>query len=355
MERARAGALAGSPVHDQVVPAGSSSSRVIVHVDLDCFYAQVEMISNPELKGKPLGVQQKSLVVTCNYEARELGVKKLMSVRDAKEKCPQLVLVNGEDLTRYREISYKVTEMVEKRLQPLQSDELPALTVSGHVYNDQSINLHDILHRRLLVGSQMAAEMREAMHDRLGLTGCAGVASNKLLAKLVSGVFKPNQQTVLLPESSQDLILSLKHIKEMPGIGYKTAKRLEALGISSVPDLQTFPSKILEKELGISVAQRIQKLSFGEDNSPVTPSGLPQSFSEEDSFKKCSSEAEAKSKIEELLASLLNRVRQDGRKPHTVRLTIRRYSSEKHYNRESRQCPIPPHMIQKLGAGVGFS
>ncbi|XP_036890348.1 DNA polymerase iota isoform X1 [Sturnira hondurensis] len=361
-------------VHGQVVPAGSSSSRVIVHVDLDCFYAQVEMISNPQLKGKPLGVQQKSLVVTCNYEARELGVKKLMNVRDAKEKCPQLVLVNGEDLTRYREVSYKVTdlleefspvverlgfdenfvditEMVEKRLQQLQSDELAALSVSGHVYNDQPVNLHDISHRRLLVGSQMAAEMREAMCDRLGLTGCAGVASNKLLAKLVSGVFKPNQQTVLLPESSQDLIHSLKHIKEMPGIGYKTAKRLEALGISSVHDLQTFSSKILEKELGISVAQRIQKLSVGEDNSPVTPSGLPQSFSEEDSFKKCSSEVEAKSKIEELLASLLNRVCQDGRKPHTVRLTIRRYSSEKHCSRESRQCPIPSHIIQKLGAG----
>ncbi|XP_037020997.2 DNA polymerase iota isoform X2 [Artibeus jamaicensis] len=374
MEPAQAWALAGSPVHDQVVPAGSCSSRVIVHLDLDCFYAQVEMISNPELKGKPLGVQQKSLVVTCNYEARELGVKKLMNVRDAKEKCPQLVLVNGEDLTRYREMSYRVTDlleefspvverlgfdenfvditdMVEKRLQQLQSDELAVLTVSGHVYNEQPVNLHDVLHRRLLIGSQMAAEMREAMCDRLGLTGCAGVASNKLLAKLVSGVFKPNQQTVLLPESSQHLIHSLKHIKEMPGIGYKTAKRLEALGISSVHDLQTFSPKILEKELGIAVAQRIQKLSFGEDNSPVTPSGLPQSFSEEDSFKKCASEVEAKSKIEELLASLLNRVCQDGRKPHTVRLTIRRYSPEKHCSRESRQCPIPSHVIQKLGAG----
>ncbi|XP_044776874.1 DNA polymerase iota isoform X6 [Neomonachus schauinslandi] len=296
MERVEAGETGGSPgVHGQVVPEGSSSSRVIVHVDLDCFYAQVEMISNPELKGKPLGVQQKYLVVTCNYEARKLGVKKLMNVRDAKEKCPQLVLVNGEDLTRYREMSYKVTElleefspvverlgfdenfvdlteMVEKRLQQLQSDELSALTVSGHVYNNQCI-------------------------------------------------------------------------------GYKTAKRLEALGISSVLDLQTFSPKILEKELGISVAQRIQKLSFGEDNSPVTPSGPPQSFSEEDSFKKCSSEVEAKSKIEELLASLLNRVCQDGRKPHTIRLIIRRYSSENHCSRESRQCPIPSHVIQKLGTG----
>ncbi|KAG5195750.1 DNA polymerase iota isoform X3 [Ovis aries] len=321
----------------------------------------------------PWWVQQKYLVVTCNYEARKLGVKKLMSVRDAKEKCPQLVLVNGEDLTRYREMSYKVTElleefspvverlgfdenfvdlteMVEKRLEQLQSDELSALTVSGHVYNNQSVNPRDTLHIRLLVGSHIAAEMREAMYQQLGLTGCAGVASNKLLAKLVSGVFKPNQQTVLLPESSQDLIHSLNHIKEIPGIGYKTAKRLEALGISSVRDLQTFSSKILEKELGISVAQRIQKLSFGEDDSPVTPSGPPQSFSEEDSFR-CSSEVEAKTKIEELLASLLNRVCQDGRKPHTVRLVIRRYSSEKLCNRESRQCPIPSHIVQKLGAG----
>lgn len=79
-----------------------------------------------------------------------------------------------------------------------------------------AINLHDVLHLRLLVGSQIAAEMREAMYSQLGLTGCAGVASNKLLAKLVSGVFKPNQQTVLLPESSQDLIQSLNHVKEMP-------------------------------------------------------------------------------------------------------------------------------------------
>ncbi|XP_041495190.1 DNA polymerase iota isoform X2 [Microtus oregoni] len=374
MEPLDAGAAGSSrAVFDQGVPTRISSARVIVHMDLDCFYAQVEMISNPELKDKPLGVQQKYLVVTCNYEARKLGVKKLMSVRDAKEKCPQLVLVNGEDLSRYREMSYKVTELleefspvverlgfdenfvdltetVEKRLQQLPRDEIPSVTVSGHVYNNQAVNLHNITHVRLAVGSQIAAEMREAMYSQLELTGCAGVAPNKLLAKLVSGVFKPNQQTVLLPESCQDLIHSLNHIKEIPGIGYKTAKRLEVLGINSVHDLQTFPIKTLEMELGISAAQRIQKLSFGEDSSPVTPSGPPQSFSEEDTFKKCSSEAEAKTKIEELLSSLLNRVCHDGRKPHTIRLVIRRYSP-KHCNRESRQCPIPSHVIQKLGTG----
>ncbi|KAM6109971.1 DNA polymerase iota [Phoenicopterus ruber ruber] len=331
------------------------------------------MIRNPELRDKPLGVQQKYLVVTCNYEARKLGVKKLMSVKDAKEKCPQLVLVNGEDLTRYREMSYKVTELlgefcplverlgfdenfvditeiVEKRQNQLQQSGCSRVCVSGHVYNNQALNLHDTMHVRLVIGSQIAEELREAIYARLGLTGCAGVASNKLLSKLVSGTFKPNQQTVLLPESCQDLIRSLDHIQKVPGIGYRTTKRLETLGVRNVCDLQAFPSAVLEKELGVPIAQRIQKLSYGEDDSPVTPSGPPQSFSDEDSFKKCSSEVEVKAKIEELLPNLLDRIHKDGRQPHTVRLTIRQFSStDKWLNRESRQCAIPPHLVQKFG------
>ncbi|XP_035748818.1 DNA polymerase iota isoform X2 [Egretta garzetta] len=296
-----------------------------------------------------------------------------MSVKDAKEKCPQLMLVNGEDLTPYREMSYKVTELlgefcplverlgfdenfvditeiVEKRLNQLQQSGCSTVCVSGHVYNNRAIDLGDTTHVRLVIGSRIAEEFRKAIHARLGLTGCAGVASNKLLAKLVSGTFKPNQQTVLLPESCPDLIRSLDHIQKVPGIGYKTTKRLETLGIRNVRDLQALPLALLEKELGVPVAQRIQKLSYGEDDSPVTPSGPPQSFSDEDSFKKCSSEVEVKEKIEGLLPNLLDRIYKDGRQPHTVRLTIRQLSStEKWLNRESRQCPIPPHLIQKFG------
>ncbi|XP_074667540.1 DNA polymerase iota-like isoform X2 [Strix aluco] len=367
------GAAPPAPDHGKSVSARSTACRVVVHIDLDCFYAQVEMIRNPELRAKPLGVQQKYIVVTCNYEARKRGVKKMMSVKDAKEKCPQLVLVNGEDLTPYREMSYKVTELlgefcplverlgfdenfvditeiVEKRLNQLQQSGWSRVSVSGHVYNHQAINLHDTTHVRLVIGSQIAEELRGAIYARLGLTGCAGVASNKFLSKLVSGTFKPNQQTLLLPESCQDLIRSLDHIQKVPGIGYKTTQRLEMLGVRNVCDLQAFPSEVLEKELGVSAAQRIQKLSYGEDDSPVTPSGPPQSFSDEDSFKKCSSEVEVKEKIEELLPNLLDRIRRDGRQPHTVRLTIRQFSStDKWFNRESRQCALPPHLSQKFG------
>ncbi|XP_058026719.1 DNA polymerase iota isoform X2 [Ahaetulla prasina] len=370
------GAVEGvSCYHGQAVPKGNAWNRIIVHLDLDCFYAQVEMICNPELRSKPLGVQQKYLVVTCNYEARNLGVKKLMGVKEAKEKCPDLVLVNGEDLTKYREFSYRVTELlktftplverlgfdenfvditelVEKRLIEWKKATLPKIFVSGHVYNNQTVDFHDPMHVRLAVGSQIAEEMRDAMVSGLGLTGCAGVATNKVLSKLVSGTFKPNQQTVLLPENRQNLMARLDHLRNIPGIGFQTAKRLLNLGLCTVQDLQNCSAEILEKELGIPAAHLIQKLSWGEDHSPVVPSGAPQSLSDEDSFKKCSSEADVKKKIEELLTNLLERLYKDGRKPHTIRLTIRQYSAtNKWFNRESRQCPVPSHLVKRIGSG----
>uniref|UniRef100_A0A2H6N8B0 Uncharacterized protein n=1 Tax=Micrurus carvalhoi TaxID=3147026 RepID=A0A2H6N8B0_9SAUR len=168
---------------------------------------------------------------------------------------------------------------------------------------------------------------------------------------MVSGTFKPNQQTILLPENRQNLMASLDHLRKIPGIGFKTAKRLLNLGLCTVQDLQDCSVEILEKELGIPAAHLIQKLSWGEDHSPVIPTGAPQSLSDEDSFKKCSSEAEVKKKIEELLTNLLDRLCKDGRKPHTIRLTIRQFSpTNKWFNRESRQCPVPSHLVKRVGS-----
>nr|XP_020444050.1 DNA polymerase iota isoform X2 [Monopterus albus] len=347
------------------------ADRVILHFDLDCFYAQVEMIRNPALREVPLGIQQKYIIVTCNYVAREQGLTKLMSVTDAKEKCPQLVLVNGEDLTHYREMSYKVTEllisycplverlgfdenfmdvteMVERRLaQTLESN---TFSFKGHVYNQRKVKASDYL--RLALGSHIAAELREAIYTKLGLTGCAGIATNKLLAKLVSGTFKPNQQTTLLPENIRDIMGHLSSLRKVPGVGHQTAKRLQALGLVTVKDLQLFPLTDLVREFGGPPAQRLKNLALGVDDSPVTPTGAPQSLSDEDSFKKMSSTKDVLEKIHQLLSSLVERMHRDGRQPQTFRLTIRRFSAtNKWFSRESRQCPIPSHIGQKIAAG----
>ncbi|XP_056119875.1 DNA polymerase iota [Rhinichthys klamathensis goyatoka] len=349
----------------------SISHKVILHFDLDCFYAQVEMIRNPALRTKPLGIQQKYIIVTCNYVAREQGVTKLMSVTDAVEKCPQLVLVKGEDLTNYREISYKVTdllmsycplverlgfdenymdvtEIVERRLKETRISDL---SFSGHIYKHECVAV-DEENARLAVGSVIAAEMRQAIFSVLGLTGCAGIASNKLLAKLVSGTFKPNQQTTLLPYSTAELMSSLTGLIRVPGIGYKTREKLKALGLVSVRDLQLFPLPDLVKEFGEGTAKRIQNLACGIDESPVTSAGPPQSLSDEDSFKKISTQEEVVKKTEELLTSLTERMHKDGRQPHTFRLTIRRYTvTNRWFSRESRQCPIPKHTGLKITCG----
>ncbi|XP_024860853.1 DNA polymerase iota isoform X2 [Kryptolebias marmoratus] len=332
------------------------------------------MIRNPALRDVPLGIQQKYIVVTCNYVARERGVTKLMSVTDAKEKCPELVLVKGEDLTHYREMSYKVTEllmsycplverlgfdenfmdvteMVEQRL--AQTTDSGSFSFKGRVYNHFSADVKAGDHPRLASGSHIAAELREAIRSKLGLTGCAGIATNKLLAKLVSGTFKPNQQTVLLRENVNDIMGCLTSLRKIPGVGHQTAKRLEALGLVGVKDLQLYPLNDLAREFGGPTAQRLKNLALGVDDSPVTPTGAPQSLSDEDSFKKMSSTKEVLEKIQQLLSSLVERMHKDGRLPQTFRLTIRRFSAtNKWFSRESRQRPIPSHIGQKITSGL---
>lgn len=356
---------------DTGFPAGrvEDNPRVILHFDMDCFYAQVEMIRNPALRSKPVGVQQKYLVVTCNYMARAQGVTKMTSVEEALEKCPDLVLVRGEDLTFYREISYKVTEllmsycplverlgldenfvdvteMVESRRR---NTDISELSFVGHVYGHDVSGVAVQDHVSLALGSVIASELREAVFSRLGLTSCAGVASSKLLAKLVSGTFKPNQQTTLLPQSVSQLMSSLSGPRRTPGIGPRTAERLKALGVLSVRDLQLFPLRQLVCEFGEANAKRMQSLACGVDLSPVTPKGPPQSLSNEDSFMKISTLSEAESKISELLLSLSERMRKDGRLPQTMKLSLRRNGApSRWFSRESRQGPIPTHTAHRI-------
>ncbi|XP_072051197.1 DNA polymerase iota-like [Amphiura filiformis] len=346
--------------------------RTIVHIDLDCFYAQVEMIRNPALRNKPLGIQQKNIVVTTNYVARERNVGKLSYIKDALQKCPDLVLVSGEDLTHYREMSYKVTEvlqrfdsaverlgfdenyidvssLVEGKLKEHRQGEESEARIAGHLYKNEPIpECICGCHQRLAIGSQIAMEMRETLYKELEITSCAGVAHNKLLAKLVGGQHKPNNQTVIYPEHAHQLMISLGKATAIPGIGHSTGKRLASMGISTIQDLHDASKTVLESEFGHQQACTMQQLSHGIDKSPVTATGAPQSISDEDSFKKCCTLSDAKDRMLGMLENLLKRLKADGRVPQTIRVTVRKYSSPKQWKRESRQCSLPPGTLKSL-------
>ena len=231
-------------------------SRSIIHLDMDCFYAQVEMVHHPEYKDKPLGVQQKNLVVTSNYLARQFGIKKCISVQEALSLCPGLILVRGEDLTKYRQVSGKifenlhrftplverlgldecfidVTSLTEKYMCPRESEFDGAdLLSTGKVFGDPEEECPCGCHARLLAASRIAAEMRSKILKELGLTCSAGIAHNKLLAKLAGSLNKPNGQTLVYPCSAATLISSMGHVSKIPGVGQKMVELLEVCDIS---------------------------------------------------------------------------------------------------------------------------
>lgn len=337
-------------------------SRTIIHIDIDCFYAQVEIIKNPNLRTVPLGIQQKNIVVTSNYIAREYGIKKCMLISEARKLCPNLVLVNGEDLHDYRQLSYKVTELlqnystlverlgldenyidvtnlVNERLS--QRQHLVNRTVVGNVFGDLSELCDCGCTERLNIGTNIAQEVRELIKTSLNLTSCAGIAHNKLLAKLAGSKHKPNQQTVVYPNNALELMLSLDKAGSIPGIGAALVEQLKTLNINSVEELQNANLQQLCSVVGEEKGKLLYNLSYGIDKSLVKSSGKPQSIGIEDSCKPITVEAEIRDKLKHLLYRLLVLVEEDGRTPKTIKLTVRKFDKNtKTSHRETRQCNV---------------
>lgn len=333
--------------------------KTIIHIDIDCFYAQVEMNKNPEFRNIPLGIQQKNIVVTSNYIARAQGVQKCMLITDAMKVCPKLKLVSGEDLHDYRQMSYKVTSILQKYsnlverlgldenfidISDLVTERLThtnEVSISDHVFGDISDLCDCGCYERLAIGTKIAEEMRNDIKQELNLTTCAGIGHNKLLAKIVCSQHKPNQQTVVFPNSAVQLMLSLNLISKIPGIGVTLTEQLKSLNIQTVENLHNASLQKLSALLGGDKAQMIYDFSFGIDKGVVKASGKPNSIGIEDSCKVISAETEVKEKFLQLLKRLLILISEDGRKPKTIKITVRRYDkNSKFSNRESRQCNI---------------
>jgi DNA polymerase IV len=249
----------------------SSWTRKIIHLDMDCFYAAIEQRDDPTLRGKPVGVggsrDRRGVLTTCSYEARPFGVRSAMPTFLALQKCPQLIVVPTRfDVYRresrlIREIMAAFTPLIE----PLSLDEA-YLDVSELPFDPAAI----------------AFEIRERIFEQLGLTASAGIAPNKLLAKIASDFNKPNGQCVVPPDQVAQFMEPLP-VRKLWGIGGVSAEKLERRGIQTCGQLQALSRVDLHKIFG-KFGLELYDLCRGLDTRPVQPHRLRKSLSTEETF-----------------------------------------------------------------------
>ncbi len=244
--------------------------RKIIHLDMDCFYAAVEMRERPELAGQPIAVGgggRRGVVTTCNYEARRYGVRSAMPGFKARELCPQIIFLPVRfDLYRaasaqVREILQSVTPLVE----PLSLDEayLDVTAVDRYAWD-------------------IAKEIRRRIFEVTQLTGSAGIAPNKMLAKIASDWRKPNGQFAITPDQIDAFMRDLP-VRKIWGIGPKSAERFAAAGIHTCGDLQKFSLPEMVERHG-KWGDELYHLCRGHDDREVQPNRIRKSLSNEETY-----------------------------------------------------------------------
>jgi DNA polymerase IV len=304
--------------------------RVVMHVDLDAFYASVEQLRRPELRGKPVivggaGVDgERGVVAAASYEARPFGVRSAMPLRRARRLCPNAIFVPC-DFAAYRDASksvFAILDLYSPLIEPIALDEA-YLELTG---------------QDALMGAPeaVALRLRDEVKARCGLDISIGVASCKLVAKVASELRKPRGLVVVRASEEAAFLASLP-LSRLPGCGPATALRLERVGVRSIGDLAALPDPLLGELFG-RYGRRLGAHARGIDPSPVLPPGEPKSISREVTFDRDVTDA---GKVRETALALLQHVGQSlrahGLSARTVVLKIR-YQP---FDTLSRQLTLP--------------
>jgi DNA polymerase-4 len=234
--------------------------RLILHMDMDAFFISVEQRDNPALLGKPAAVcgsLSRGVVTSATYEARLYGIRAGMSTQEAKRRCPQLILVAGNH-SKYTETSARIITILKKytpRVEVASIDE---------AYLDVTQSL-------LLFQSPLhiAQSVKDQIRESEQLTCSIGVAPNKLLAKLGSGLKKPDGLVVLQKEEVEEILRDLP-VSKLYGIGPKLTEALNSIGIFTCRQMGRFPISVLTKRFGI-IGEGLHAMGLGLDDSPVVP------------------------------------------------------------------------------------
>ncbi len=279
----------------------SNKIRKIIHIDMDCFYAAIEIRDNPLLANKPVAVGgaegERGVLCTCNYIARKFKVRSAMATAYAKRLCPDLIVL-PVNMKKYQEVSELIraiflefTPLVE----PLSLDEAYLdVTHSSHYQGSATL---------------IAEAIRQKIFNTVHLTASAGVSINKLLAKIASGWNKPNGLFVIRPQEVELFMKSLP-VAELYGVGKVTARKLHELGLKTCSDLQTVSPKELIEHFGEKGGNRLYEQCRGIDYRAVEPNRIRKSLSVEQTFKQDREmNGECLSTLSELYDSLLVRLK----------------------------------------------
>jgi len=248
--------------------------RKILHVDMDAFYASVEQRDDPSLRGRPVAVggspERRGVVAAASYEARSFGVHSALPMSRAVRLCPELVIVRP-DFAKYGEVSRQIFALfreITPLVEPLSLDEA-YLDVTENSWGEA-------------LAVEVARRIKRRIRDETGLTASAGVAPNKFLAKTASAWKKPDGLTVISPDRIERFLAELP-VDALWGVGPVTARRLRAAGIERLVDVRTAADEVLRRAVG-SWAESLRRLSFGEDDRPVTPNHERKSIGCEETF-----------------------------------------------------------------------
>ncbi|HEX9827315.1 MAG TPA: DNA polymerase IV [Flavobacteriaceae bacterium] len=307
--------------------------RKIIHVDMDAFYASVEQMDCPELKGKPIAVggsEKRGVVSAASYEARKYGVRSAMSGVQAKRNCPNLIFVRPR-FDRYNEISKKIRKIFydyTDKVEPLSLDEA-YLDVTENKKGNPSATL-------------IAKEIRERIFKEVGLTASAGISINKFVAKVASDYNKPNGQKTVNPEEVLEFLEQLD-IRKFYGVGKVTAEKMYQLGIFTGKDLKSKTIEYLDEHFGKS-GRYYYYVVRGIHNSEVKSDRIRKSLAAERTFNEnLSSEIFMLEKLAHIAEEVSKRLNNSKVAGKTVTLKIK-YSD---FSLQTRSKTLPYYINDK--------
>lgn len=295
--------------------APNPKTRTIIHVDMDAFYASVEILDNPKLKGKPVvvgGASDRSVVSAASYEARKYGIHSAMATVQARKLCSAAIFLPVR-MNRYRDASRQIMAIFHRftpLVEPISLDEA-FLDVTG------STGLFG-------QGPVIAGEIKSLIKRETGLTASAGVATSKLVAKIASDLQKPDGLTVVEAGLEREFLAKLP-ISKLWGAGGKTIESLAVLNVQSIGDLAALPREILTSKLG-KHGLHLHLTANGIDDRPVVPSREAKSIGHEETFNKDLTDlAIIKRELLELTTKVGERLRRHERQGQTITIKIKFY------------------------------